>query len=647
MASKLAPGVLEDLATNAQRGLWYVEFDPAGGMSDTKGPAGSGAASTGGRNGTSRLGVHLMGAPDVAHPTWARRGSVEVVFAGNLLNRDELVRQGDRPSRRRSDADLVLDVYRHRGSDFLLDLRGFFCVIVSDADQDLLLAARDHLGVSSLFMSELPRKLVLSPVTVALLRHPSVPATLNRSHLVDQLRHAYPDAGETYFAAIRRIMPGHLLRWEGGRVEVGRYWDPLPSDKPIEWLTEDEVERFGSLFEQAVTRCLRIGPAGIFLSGGLDSVSVAAMAADISGRLGLPTPLALSLGFSHPTVDERETQRGVARGLGLPIFLLQLEEAVGDRGLLLTDLEMCRTWPAPLLNPWLPGYCRLGMEAIEQGRQVILTGGGGDEWLTVGPNYAADMFRAGNFRGLKFVWNMWKNTYQLSNRALVGSLVKYGFLPPTKLAAKRIASVVAPRGIASWKRWRSIRSMPEWLAPDPALRQTAIGRDGAKADEEQLFPDEPLSYYLTDGRHAVDHVGISMETEEDYEVGRRFGFKEADPYWDPDLASFLYRTPPEQLLRGGRGKGLVRWMLSERFPDLGFESQKKMVSLNFFQQTMLRDVPRGWAATGGVQALSALGVVDGGRFEATARSIVRNRQYGKVYRVWDVLTTEAWVQGRS
>jgi len=71
------------------------------------------------------------------------------------------------------------------------------------------------------------------------------------------------------------------------------------------------------LLEQAVERCLRPGPAGIFLSGGLDSVSVAAMATDVARKSGARDPLALSIVFPTDDANEEDVQRGVAGGLGL------------------------------------------------------------------------------------------------------------------------------------------------------------------------------------------------------------------------------------------------------------------------------------------------------------------------------------------
>src|SRR6185436_9241497 len=111
-----------------------------------------------------------------------------------------------------------------------------------------------------------------------------------------------------------RVPAGHLWTFGSNSTSASRYWDPSRS---MTWLTEAELELFDQTFERAVDRCLpRTGRSAIFLSGGFDSVSVAAVAADLSSRRGATGPHALSLAFP---ADEPEwfIQRSVARDLHL------------------------------------------------------------------------------------------------------------------------------------------------------------------------------------------------------------------------------------------------------------------------------------------------------------------------------------------
>src|SRR4029077_13507531 len=106
----------------------------------------------------------------------------------------------------------------------------------------------------------------------------------------EHLLHRWPIANETYYENVRRIPPGHVLEAQGRGHRLWRHWDPVSEDGSTAWLRDDEVERFDVVFERAVTRCLEGGRAGIFLSGGFDSISIAALAVDAAERSGHPVP---------------------------------------------------------------------------------------------------------------------------------------------------------------------------------------------------------------------------------------------------------------------------------------------------------------------------------------------------------------------
>ena len=218
-------------------------------------------------------------------------------------------------------------------------------------------------------------------------------------------------------------------------------------------------------------RCLRLGPAAIYLSGGLDSVSVAVVATQNGRRKGLPPPWALSLGFPGEG-NEEEIQRRVAADLGLPQVFMKLGDAVGDDGWLLGALKMNSQWPTPMLNGWNPGYRRLGLEAKRQGCKVILTGGGGDEWLGVTPLLAADLIRTLNVVGLYQLWSMMQSSYTLPWYLLMRDIFwTFGARPLVSTTMRRVLWSMAPGLWRARQRQRVRRKTPNWAAPDPALKQ--------------------------------------------------------------------------------------------------------------------------------------------------------------------------------
>ena len=342
---------------------------------------------------------------------WAERGLLLGFFYGLLLDRENLVDSTNRGDPECSDADLVLHAYEDGGEAALSRLRGSFVIAIIDRKRGRAILARDPLGSHPLFYTEANSRILFAASPQLLVDQPGVSRALNRAALADHLCYRWPDPCETYFASVRRVPPGWRAIVSGGRLRLERYWDPVPQDRPVEWLTDEETARFDEVFDRAIDRCLRNGPTGIFLSGGLDSISVAAVATDRVRRMGQSPPWALSLGFPDPECDERLLQAAVARDLGLPQHLVDFHEAVGMPPLFEQALGLTREFAAPMLNPWLPAYLGLARRARLDGVRTILTGNGGDEWLTVTPFLAADLIRRGALMELARFYNVLRRSY--------------------------------------------------------------------------------------------------------------------------------------------------------------------------------------------------------------------------------------------
>jgi asparagine synthase (glutamine-hydrolysing) len=570
----------------------------------------------------------------------ARSGPRTAVFDGVLYNAAELARTlALRPDA--NDATIVLQAYERWGLEVLQKIKGIFALALWNADDRSGLIARDPLGNYPLFYAEVGDELLISTSIDALLSCDGVSKSLDRAALADHLCHRWPDRDGTYFDAVKRVRTCHALVIEGGTRRLDRYWDPAPPGEPMNWIGEDELDRFGDLFDQAVNRCLGFGPTGIFLSGGFDSVSVAAVATENCRMRGLPAPLALSVAFPHPDCNEEAVQTGVANELGLEQIMLPLEDAVRPNGLMQAACALQAGRSAPMLTYYAPPYFQLAEAARARGYNAVLTGGGGDEWLCVTPLLAADLITKGDVRGLIRHTKSMQRSFNLPARTVWrNSLWVYGLRQLLGSAAGFTLRRVAPGRLQSYRRRKVASVPPEWLAPDATLRDELEHRN------LEAWPERPTDgWYRHDLRNGLDHAVTAMEMEEFFENARITGVRTLCPYMDADLVDFLYRVPPELLDRGGRSKGLVRHEVARRFPELGFERHKKVSAISYSRSVVLEEGERAWRASGGTPALEELDVIDEQAFERELRTILADRHEDS-YRLWDVLNLEAWTRTR-
>jgi asparagine synthetase B (glutamine-hydrolysing) len=457
--------------------------------------------------------------------------------------------------------------------------------------------------------------------------------------LAERLCHRYIAPEETAFEAIRRIPGGSVFAARPGARRVTRYWDPAPPDRPLAWASEDELEHFDEIFERAVRRCTRMGQPGVFLSGGLDSIAVAAFAADLSAQAGVARPLALSLAFPHPECAEEDMQRDIANGLGMDQEMIPLDVAAGRPGLLRAALAESASWSFPLCTPWTPAYRHLGLRGHARGCRTILTGRGGDERLALSLSCAADMIRDLDVSGLWDHLRGQMKSYRLSRLKIIRTTL-------WTFGARPLFSGMVDYVAHDWWRRRRLErfraATPPWLSPDPSLKRELDARV-----ETLLSPAwPPDGFHAHDIRSALTHPLTAAEFEESHELARRVGVRIVHPFWDVDLVNLLFRVPPTLACRdGAASKSLIRQPMEKRFPGFGLRQQKKVMATNYFISLLQAQSGAAWTALGGTPALGALGVVD----PAAVQGLMNTWTHGAVPvtagNVWSIMNVESWLRG--
>lgn len=291
----------------------------------------------------------------------------------------QLDRAGRKVRRAAPDPELILHAYAAWGEKCVQHLRGDFAFAIWDARRKSLLCARDHFGVKPFYYAALGAHFLFSNTLNCLRLHPGVSDELHDAAIADFLLFGLNcDLAATTFRDIRRLPPAHFLRASAEGVRIERYWS-APTDGRIRYRRADDyVEHFQVLFQKAVADRLRTRAAGILLSGGLDSSSVAATARQLSANSTEPADLrAYTVTYQSLGPDrDGENARAVAEFLHMPIRCLPL----GGLGLFERWDDPELHWPEPVDDPFFAGLFDQ-FRAIAADCRVALDGEGSDNLL--------------------------------------------------------------------------------------------------------------------------------------------------------------------------------------------------------------------------------------------------------------------------
>ena len=559
-----------------------------------------------------------------------------IVFDGRLYDRDALDR-ADRGAR--GNADLVLRAFLREGADAFAKLRGAFAVVIWDRAEGSVICAHDALGAFPLFYAQVGEELLVSPFQDVLVAQPRVPTHLNAVALAEWILTSTSEIGDTFFANIRRLPPAHLLRF-GRRVQLERYWHP-EDDPPAIPTDPDEVQAvFDQLLVTAVERCLSVPEASVFLSGGVDSGVVAAVAAEQMRVRASAGPLALCVAFPDPQSNEVATQREVAAALGLELVLLPADESDPD-GILLPILRRAAASALPTTAPWEAVYDRLAAAARQRGCRSVLTGDGGNELLEAGWELAADLLRRGDTRGLRRLYRLGRSYYGATRRRMLWRLA---WRSGTRIVVRdwlgALVGTARPDLVDAWYRRRYLKPIHPSLVPEESLRNRVVDR------RLELHPAPRRGDgYPALRRARYDDPGIPLLLESNFAWGRQVGLETLSPLLDVDLNRFLYHVPPEVLSLGDRAKGLAQASLERRIDTGRLPQLRAAFFEDFFRTVLVREGWRALAALGGAPILSEMGIVDEKALHVAVHSCYSSPHLG-YNDVWVVLGLEAWLRAR-
>jgi len=277
------------------------------------------------------------------------------------------------------DSQLILLAYDAWGEACVEHLIGDFSVAIWDARARKLFCARDQFGVKPFFYAHSGSLLIFSNTLDCIRQHPAVSHRLNDLAIADFLLFDMnQDPATTSFVDIQRLPPAHTLTCEREQVSVRRYWE-LSVTTPIHLSRDAEyIERFLELLDLAVADRLRTNSAGVLMSGGLDSPTVAASAQRVFSRAGAVPGLRAYTEVFESLIphEERHYATLVAEALKIPI---EYQVSNGCRIFERADQPEYHS-PEPTHSAWSD---KTGddLRQLAARSRVALTGFGGDPML--------------------------------------------------------------------------------------------------------------------------------------------------------------------------------------------------------------------------------------------------------------------------
>lgn len=245
-------------------------------------------------------------------PMYSEDGRIVLVCNGEIFDHDRLrawLRGRGHRFRTDCDVEVILHLYEEEGIDLLHRLNGQFAFALYDRALDRLYLARDHLGILPLFYTDTGDHLVFGSEIKSLLPHPGVGRDVDLVGLDQVLTFPGLVSPRTLFRGISSLRPGHYLRVDGTGAREVTYWDlDYPAEDVPAEAERHYVDRLRELLATAVERRLVADvPVGFYLSGGLDSSLIAALATERS-----PGAHSFSVTFGDAGIDESTHQRLMA-----------------------------------------------------------------------------------------------------------------------------------------------------------------------------------------------------------------------------------------------------------------------------------------------------------------------------------------------
>jgi asparagine synthase (glutamine-hydrolysing) len=484
-------------------------------------------------------------------------GSAVIVFNGEIYNFRELRTQLESESysfRGHSDTEVLLALYRARGEAMLSMLNGIFAFAIYDrADRTLFLAC-DAMGVKPLYFSAGHNGFIFASELKALLASGGVAGSLDVATLFRTLGFLWSPGGATPFKGVRRLGPGEAIRVKNGRILRRWYWTHSAwVDAPLAMDAREAIHQVQDGLRTAVHRQMVADvPLGAFLSGGLDSSAVVAMAREVSPDIDCFTIDTGAIRDAGVT-DDLPYARRVAKHLGVKLHEIQV-----DSSRMAADLErMVFQLDEPLADPASLNVLYISQLARQHGMKVLLSGAGGDDLFTGYRRHRALM--------LERYWGWLSVSTRQSLRNISSRLSQSSAL------GRRVTKVLAHADLPPDQRLTGY-----FLWADPARLRGLFAEEHRSMLTAEAI-DQPLQDFLLSLPAGMAPINRMLALEQRFfladhnllytdKMSMAVGVEVRVPFLDNDMVRLANGLRPELKQRGQEGKWILKKAMEPYLP---------------------------------------------------------------------------------
>jgi asparagine synthase (glutamine-hydrolysing) len=487
-------------------------------------------------------------------PMFNESGKLSVIYNGEIYNHADLrpaLERAGHVYKSHSDTEAILHAYEEYGDDCVQHFRGMFAFAIWDSDRRRLFCARDRLGIKPLYYYFDGQIFAFASEIKSLLEHPAISAKFESSLLSEYLSFGYVSGEKTLFSGIRKLMPGHTLTLSVDQFQVvpRQYWR-LPTRQEQSGRSEaDWIAECRKRLEESVRlRLMADVPLGMFLSGGLDSSTIAAM----MQRMVTEPVKTFAVGYSEAEFSELAYARQVARRIGTDHH----EVVIGMPEFFNTLPRMLWHEDEPISWPSSVSLYHVSLLASERVK-VVLTGEGSDELFA---GY-------GRYR------------YQLMNERQMSS---YRFVPEPLRVLLRNQIATSPLLGADLRRklkhtvlgrTSDLQSLylENFYGAFPAYevqRLLGPGVDGSAAYRPftQLFESVPDLPYLERLLYADKQTYLVELLMKQDQMSMAASIESRVPFLDHKFVEFASQVPSSLKLRGTTGKYILKEAVKDLLP---------------------------------------------------------------------------------